>query len=89
MRLGRFELIEWYILWYTLLTLCTIHSETNEEFVDAIKQCFSAIDVKKTQSLVKRGKTIKEALNIHNKIKIITSDDLAFALWSEVIAIHS
>jgi hypothetical protein len=76
-------------LWYTLLTLCTIHSETNQEFVDAIKQCFSTIDVKKTQSLVKRGKTPEEALDIHNEIKIITSDDSTFALWSEVLASHS
>jgi hypothetical protein len=89
MHLGRFELNEWDILWYTLLTLCTIHSETNQEFVDAIKQCFSTIDVKKTQSLVKRGKTPEEALDIHNEIKIITSDDSTFALWSEVLASHS
>jgi hypothetical protein len=39
--------------------------------------------------LVKRGKTPKEALDIHNKIKIITSNDSIFALWSEVIASHS
>jgi hypothetical protein len=62
--------------------------EKNQEFVDEIKHRFSAINVKKTQSLVKRGKTHEEALDIHNKIKIITSDDSTFALWSEVIASH-
>jgi hypothetical protein len=61
----------------------------SQEFLDAIKQHFAAIDVKKTQSLLKRGKTPEEALDIHNKIKIITFDDSTFALWSEVIASHS
>jgi CRISPR/Cas system CSM-associated protein Csm2 small subunit len=60
-----------------------------QEFFDAIKQRFAAIDVKRTQSLVKRGKTPEEALDIHNEIKIIISDDSTFALWSEVIASHS
>ena len=60
-----------------------------QEFVDAVKRRFAAIDVKKTQSLVKKGKTPEEALDIHNEIKIITSDDSTFALWSEVIASHS
>jgi hypothetical protein len=63
--------------------------EKNQEFVDAIKHPFSAIDVKTTQSLVKRGKTHEETLDIHNKIKIITSNDSTFALWNEVIASHS
>jgi hypothetical protein len=61
----------------------------SQEFLDAIKQHFAAIDVKKTSSLVKRGKTPEEALDIHNEIKIITSDDSTFALWSQVIASHS
>jgi hypothetical protein len=61
---------------------------TNQEFVDAINHRFYAINVKKTQSLVKTRKTHKEALDIHKKIKIITSDDSTFALWSEVIASH-
>ena len=38
---------------------------------------------------MKKGKTPEEALDIHNEIKIITSDDSTFALWSEVIANHS
>jgi hypothetical protein len=38
---------------------------------------------------VKRKKTHKEALDIYNKIKIMTSDDSTFAMWSEVIASHS
>jgi hypothetical protein len=38
---------------------------------------------------MKKGKTPEEALDIHNEIKIITSDDSTFALWSEVIASHS
>jgi CRISPR/Cas system CSM-associated protein Csm2 small subunit len=38
---------------------------------------------------VKRRRTHEEALDIHNKIKIITSDDSTFALWSEVIASHN
>jgi hypothetical protein len=33
--------------------------------------------------------THEEALDIHNKIKIITSNDSTFALWSEVRASHS
>jgi hypothetical protein len=56
---------------------------------DAIKQRFSAINVKKNQSLVKRGKTPEEALDIHNEITIITSNDSTFAMWSEVIRSHS
>ena len=59
-----------------------------QKFVDAVKQHFTAIDVKKTQSLLKKGKTLKKALDIHDVIKIITSDDSLFALWSEVIASH-
>jgi hypothetical protein len=61
----------------------------SQEFLDAIKQCFAAIDVKRTQSLIKRGKTPEAALDVHNEIKIITSDDSTFALWSKVIASHS
>jgi hypothetical protein len=61
----------------------------NQEFLNAIKHRFAAIDVKKTQSLLKKGKTSEEALDIHNEIKIITSDDSTFALWSEVIESHS
>jgi hypothetical protein len=38
---------------------------------------------------VKRGKIHEEALEIHNKIKIITFDDSTFSLWNEVIASHS
>jgi hypothetical protein len=59
----------------------------NQEFIDAIKHRFYAIDV--TQSLVKRGKTHEEALEIQNKIKIITFADSTFTLWCEVIASHS
>ena len=54
-----------------------------------MKYCFAAIDVQKTQSLMKKGKTLEEALDIYNEIKIITFDDLTFALWNEVIASHS
>jgi hypothetical protein len=61
----------------------------SQEFLDAIKHRFAALDVKKTQSLMKRGKTPEEALDIYNEIKIITSDDSTFILWSEVIASHS
>ena len=60
-----------------------------QEFPDAVKHSFAAIDVKKTQSLLKKEKTPEEALDIHNKIKIITSDDLTYALWNEVIASQS
>jgi hypothetical protein len=45
--------------------------------------------VKKTQSERKKGKTHEEALDIHNEIKIITSQDAMFELWSEVISSHS
>jgi CRISPR/Cas system CSM-associated protein Csm2 small subunit len=61
----------------------------SQEFLDAIKQHFAAIEVKKTQSLLKRGKTPEEALDIHKEIKIITFDDSTFVLCSEVIASHS
>jgi hypothetical protein len=61
----------------------------SQEFLDTIKQRFAAIDVKKTQSLVKRRKTPEEALDIYNEIKFITSDDSTFALWSEVTTSHS
>jgi hypothetical protein len=37
----------------------------------------------------KKRKTHDEALDIHNKIKIITSADSIFVLWSEVIASHN
>ena len=60
-----------------------------QQFLDAVKQRFAAIDVKKTQSLLKKGKSPEEALDIHNEIKIITSDDSTFSLWSEVISSHS
>ena len=61
----------------------------NQEFLDAIRHHFVAINVKKTQSLLKKEKTPKEALDIHNEVKIITSNDSIFYLWSEVIASHS
>jgi hypothetical protein len=60
-----------------------------QEFLDAIRQRFSIIDVKKTASLKKKGRTHNEALDIHNKVKIITSSDSTFSLWSEVISSHS
>jgi hypothetical protein len=60
-----------------------------QEFLDAVRQRFSTIDVKKTASLKKKGNIHDEALDIHNKVKIITSDDSTFALWSEVIASHN
>jgi hypothetical protein len=61
----------------------------NQEFLDAIKHRFAAIDIKKTQSLMKKRKTPEEVLDIHNEIKIITSDDSTFSLWSEIIVSHS
>jgi hypothetical protein len=57
--------------------------------LDAIRQHFLAIDVKKTQSERKKGKTQEEALDIHNEIEIITSEDATFELWSEVKSSHS
>jgi hypothetical protein len=45
--------------------------------------------VKKTQSLKNKGLTHEEALDIYNEVKIITSNDSTFALWSEVIASYS
>ena len=95
--LGRFELNARL----TLLLFYCIHMQVPQslliflktamiqEFVDAVKHHFAAINVKKTQSLLKKGKIPEEALDIHNEIKIITSDDSTFALWSEVIASHS
>lgn len=60
-----------------------------QKILDAIKQRFFAIDVKKKASLKKKGKTHNEALDIHNDVKIITFDDSIFALWSEVIASYN
>ena len=60
-----------------------------QEFIDAVKHHFVAINVKKTQSLLKKGKSLEKALDIYNEIKIITFDDSTFALWSEVITSHS
>jgi hypothetical protein len=51
-----------------------------QDFLDPIKQWFSAINIKKTQSLMKKRKTKKEALDIHNEIKNITSSDETFEL---------
>jgi hypothetical protein len=48
-----------------------------------------AIDVKKTQTEKKKGKSHEEALDIHNEIKIITSQDETFELWIKVISSHS
>jgi hypothetical protein len=38
---------------------------------------------------MKKGKAKEEALDIHNKIKIITSSDEIFKLWKKVIFSHS
>jgi hypothetical protein len=43
-----------------------------KDFLDTIKQRFYAIDVKKSQSIMKEGKTCKVSLDIYNEIKIIT-----------------
>jgi hypothetical protein len=45
--------------------------------------------MKKTQTERKKGKSYEEALDIHNEIKIITSQDETFELWSKVISSHS
>jgi hypothetical protein len=49
----------------------------------------SVINIKKTQSPMKKAKTKEEALDIYNKIKIIRSSDETFELWSKVIYNHS
>jgi hypothetical protein len=60
-----------------------------QEFLDAIKQRFSITNIKITASLKKKGKIHHEALDIYNEVKIITSNDSIFALWSEIIASHN
>ena len=59
-----------------------------QEFVGAIHKCFSLIDIKKNQRETrkesKRGK--EPMLDLHNEIKIITSSDVVFTLWSVLIA---
>jgi hypothetical protein len=45
--------------------------------------------VKNTQTKRKKGKSHEEAPNIHNEIKIITSQDETFELWSKVISSHN
>ena len=62
-----------------------------QEFLGAIQQRFSLIDVKKNQRETKKdSKRGKEPLlDLHNKIKIITLSDEVFALWSELIANYS
>ena len=59
-----------------------------QEFLTAIQQRFSLIDIKKNQRETKKdSKRGKEPLlDLHNKIKIITGSDEVFALWSELIA---
>ena len=59
-----------------------------QEFLTAIQQRFSLIDVKKNQRETKKdSKRGKEPLlGLHNEIKIITGSDEVFALWSELIA---
>jgi hypothetical protein len=65
--------------------VATLH----HDLLDAIKQWFSTIDVKKTHNIIKKRKSQEEALNIHNEIKIITLEDSTFVLWSKVISNHS
>lgn len=63
-----------------------------QEFVHAIKQRFALIDVVKNhEELAKtEGKKKKsDALELHNEIKIITSSDETFALWSELISAYA
>ena len=58
-----------------------------QEFVYAVQQRFALIDVAKTQAVERKGK--EPALDLHNEIKIITSSDETFALWSELISSYA
>ena len=57
----------------------------------AIQQRFSQIDVKKNQQETRKGarKGKEPLLDLHNKIKIITSSDETFDLWKELIIKYS
>ena len=62
-----------------------------QEFVNAVQQRFALIDVKKnqrdTRKETKKGKEL--VLDLHNEIKIITSSEEVFLLWSELISKYS
>ena len=59
----------------------------SQEFLNAIQQRFSLIDMKRNQQKTKKGarKGKKPLLDLHNEIKIITSSDKTFELWKELI----
>ena len=58
------------------------------EFINVVQQWLSLITVKKnqrdTRNETKKGK--EPMLDLHNEIKIITSTEEVFALWSELIS---
>jgi len=56
-----------------------------QEFVKAMNARFAMLDIVKSQKASK-GKDAKEELKITNKLKIITTPDSVFNLWSEVIS---
>ena len=62
-----------------------------QDFVNAVQQWFVLIDVKKnqrdTRKETKKGKEL--VLDLHNEIKIITSSEEVFSLWSEFISKYS
>ena len=62
-----------------------------QKFVNVFQQRFALIDVKKnqrdTRKETKKGK--ESVLDLHNEIKIITSSEEVFSLWSELISKYS
>ena len=63
----------------------------SQEFLNAIQQRFSLIDVKRNQQETRKGaqKGKEPLLDLHNEIKIITSSDETFELWKELIIKYS
>jgi FMN phosphatase YigB (HAD superfamily) len=56
---------------FVILCLETQLPKFSKSATAMFQEFLAAIDVKKTQSLMKRGKTPEEALDIHNEIKIM------------------
>ena len=63
----------------------------SQEFLNAIQQRFSLINVRRNQQETRKGarKEKKPLLDLHNEIKIISSSNETFELWKELIIKYS
>ena len=62
-----------------------------QEFLNAIQQRFSLIDIKRNQQETRKGarKRKEPLLDLHNEMNIITSSDETFELWKKLIIKYS